>query len=99
MPILNDKVMDGKGQSPFDPEHRHTAVLVGEYQASQTVLKTCLFQQPLWGKWGVIVFQRKGQREPGASEGGVRGRTRKPRHWPLLKLSPKGRKEIRMGRY
>lgn len=31
--------MDGKGQSPFDPVHKHTAVLVGKYQVSQTRLK------------------------------------------------------------
>ncbi|XP_029412672.1 semaphorin-4A isoform X3 [Nannospalax galili] len=28
LPISEDKVMDGKGQSPFDPVHKHTAVLV-----------------------------------------------------------------------
>ncbi|XP_054419380.1 semaphorin-4A [Pteronotus mesoamericanus] len=28
LPILEDKVVEGKGQSPFDPAHKHTAVLV-----------------------------------------------------------------------
>lgn len=28
LPILEEKVMEGKGQSPFDPAHKHTAVLV-----------------------------------------------------------------------
>ncbi|ELW59853.1 semaphorin-4A [Tupaia chinensis] len=28
LPISEDKVLDGKGQSPFDPAHKHTAVLV-----------------------------------------------------------------------
>lgn len=32
LPISEDKVVEGKGQSPFDPAHKHTAVLVGEYQ-------------------------------------------------------------------
>lgn len=28
LPIMEDKVVEGKGQSPFDPAHKHTAVLV-----------------------------------------------------------------------
>ncbi|KAM9243874.1 semaphorin-4A isoform 1-T1 [Dugong dugon] len=28
MPILEDNVVEGKGQSPFNPAHKHTAVLV-----------------------------------------------------------------------
>ncbi|XP_004589088.2 semaphorin-4A [Ochotona princeps] len=28
LPISEDKVVEGKGQSPFDPAHKHTAVLV-----------------------------------------------------------------------
>ncbi|KAM6217743.1 semaphorin-4A [Rhynchocyon petersi] len=28
MPILEDRVIDGKGQSPFNPVHKHTAILV-----------------------------------------------------------------------
>lgn len=32
LPISEDNVVEGKGQSPFDPAHKHTAVLVGEYQ-------------------------------------------------------------------
>lgn len=28
MPVSEDKVVEGKGQSPFDPAHKHTAVLV-----------------------------------------------------------------------
>ncbi|XP_023569554.1 semaphorin-4A [Octodon degus] len=28
LPIVEEKVMEGKGQSPFDPAHNHTAVLV-----------------------------------------------------------------------
>ncbi|XP_039705743.1 semaphorin-4A [Pteropus medius] len=28
LPISEDKVVEGKGQSPFDPTHKHTAVLV-----------------------------------------------------------------------
>lgn len=37
LPILEDKVVEGKGQSPFDPAHKHTAVLVGEYQVSWSI--------------------------------------------------------------
>ncbi|KAG8519998.1 Semaphorin-4A [Galemys pyrenaicus] len=31
LPILENRVVEGKGQSPFDPAHKHTAVLTGEY--------------------------------------------------------------------
>lgn len=37
MPTSTNKVTDGKGQSPFDPVHKHTAVLVGECRALQTI--------------------------------------------------------------
>lgn len=37
LPISEDKVVEGKGQSPFDPAHKHTAVLVGEYQVPWSI--------------------------------------------------------------
>ncbi|XP_057650153.1 semaphorin-4A isoform X1 [Chionomys nivalis] len=56
LPILKDKVMDGKGQSPFDPAHKHTAVLVdgmlysgtmNNFLGSEPILMRTLGSQPV----------------------------------------------------
>ncbi|XP_077012559.1 semaphorin-4A isoform X2 [Tamandua tetradactyla] len=56
MPILEDKIMDGKGQSPFDPAHKHTAVLVdgtlysgtmNNFLGSEPILLRTLGSQPV----------------------------------------------------
>uniref|UniRef100_A0A8C6IDT1 Semaphorin-4A n=1 Tax=Mus spicilegus TaxID=10103 RepID=A0A8C6IDT1_MUSSI len=56
LPILIDKVMDGKGQSPFDPVHKHTAVLVdgmlysgtmNNFLGSEPILMRTLGSQPV----------------------------------------------------
>lgn len=56
LPILKDKVMDGKGQSPFDPVHKHTAVLVdgmlysgtmNNFLGSEPILMRTLGSQPV----------------------------------------------------
>nr|XP_020025421.1 semaphorin-4A [Castor canadensis] len=56
LPILEDKVTEGKGQSPFDPAHKHTAVLVdgmlysgtmNNFLGSQPILMRTLGSQPV----------------------------------------------------
>ncbi|XP_037681679.1 semaphorin-4A [Choloepus didactylus] len=56
VPILEDKIMDGKGQSPFDPAHKHTAVLVdgmlysgtmNNFLGSEPILIRTLGSQPV----------------------------------------------------
>ncbi|XP_016076807.1 PREDICTED: semaphorin-4A [Miniopterus natalensis] len=55
-PILEDKVMEGKGQSPFDPAHKHTAVFVdgmlysgtmNNFLGSEPILIRTLGPQPV----------------------------------------------------
>ncbi|XP_003475431.1 semaphorin-4A isoform X2 [Cavia porcellus] len=56
LPILEEKVMEGKGQSPFDPAHNHTAVLVdgmlysgtmNNFLGSEPILMRTLGSQPV----------------------------------------------------
>uniref|UniRef100_A0A2K5RN22 Semaphorin 4A n=1 Tax=Cebus imitator TaxID=2715852 RepID=A0A2K5RN22_CEBIM len=56
LPILEDKVTEGKGQSPFDPAHKHTAVLVdgtlysgtmNNFLGSEPILMRTLGSQPV----------------------------------------------------
>uniref|UniRef100_A0A2I3H8A8 Semaphorin-4A n=1 Tax=Nomascus leucogenys TaxID=61853 RepID=A0A2I3H8A8_NOMLE len=56
LPISEDKVMEGKGQSPFDPAHKHTAVLVdgmlysgtmNNFLGSEPILMRTLGSQPV----------------------------------------------------
>ncbi|KAM8814698.1 semaphorin-4A isoform 2-T2 [Rhynchonycteris naso] len=56
LPILEDKVVEGKGQSPFDPAHKHTAVLVdgmlysgtmNNFLGSEPILIRTLGSQPV----------------------------------------------------
>ncbi|XP_036128625.1 semaphorin-4A isoform X2 [Molossus molossus] len=56
LPILPDKVVEGKGQSPFDPAHKHTAVLVdgmlysgtmNNFLGSEPILIRTLGSQPV----------------------------------------------------
>ncbi|XP_024426777.2 semaphorin-4A isoform X1 [Desmodus rotundus] len=56
LPILEDKVMEGKGQSPFGPSHKHTAVLVdgmlysgtmNNFLGSESILIRTLGSQPV----------------------------------------------------
>ncbi|XP_012588683.1 PREDICTED: semaphorin-4A isoform X2 [Condylura cristata] len=55
-PILENKVVDGKGQSPFDPAHKHTAVLtdgmlfsgtMSNFLGNEPVLIRTLGSQPV----------------------------------------------------
>lgn len=56
LPILEDKVVEGKGQSPFDPAHKHTAVLadgmlysgtMNNFLGSEPILMRTLGSQPV----------------------------------------------------
>ncbi|XP_058165856.1 semaphorin-4A isoform X2 [Dasypus novemcinctus] len=56
VPLSEGKVMDGKGQSPFDPAHKHTAVLVdgmlysgtmNNFLGSEPILIRTLGSQPV----------------------------------------------------
>lgn len=56
LPISEDKVVEGKGQSPFDPAHKHTAVLVdgtlysgtmNNFLGSEPILMRTLGSQPV----------------------------------------------------
>uniref|UniRef100_A0A667IKH2 Semaphorin-4A n=1 Tax=Lynx canadensis TaxID=61383 RepID=A0A667IKH2_LYNCA len=56
MPISQDKVVEGKGQSPFDPAHKHTAVLadgmlysgtMNNFLGSEPILIRTLGPQPV----------------------------------------------------
>ncbi|KAM5200881.1 semaphorin-4A isoform 1-T1 [Hipposideros larvatus] len=56
LPISEDNVMEGKGQSPFDPAHKHTAVLVdgmlysgtmNNFQGNEPILMRTLGSQPV----------------------------------------------------
>ncbi|XP_008515018.2 semaphorin-4A isoform X1 [Equus przewalskii] len=56
LPILEDKVVEGKGQSPFDPAHKHTAVLadgmlysgtMNNFLGSEPILIRTLGSQPV----------------------------------------------------
>ncbi|XP_077620192.1 LOW QUALITY PROTEIN: semaphorin-4A [Crocuta crocuta] len=56
MPISEDKVVEGKGQSPFDPAHKHTAVLadgmlysgtMNNFLGSEPILIRTLGPQPV----------------------------------------------------
>uniref|UniRef100_A0A8D2AHW7 Semaphorin-4A n=1 Tax=Sciurus vulgaris TaxID=55149 RepID=A0A8D2AHW7_SCIVU len=56
LPILENKVMEGKGQSPFDPAHKNTAVLVdgmlysgtmNNFLGSEPILMRTLGSQPV----------------------------------------------------
>nr|KAF6397971.1 semaphorin 4A [Rousettus aegyptiacus] len=56
LPISEDKVVEGKGQSPFDPAHKHTAVLVdgtlysgtmNNFLGSEPILIRTLGPQPV----------------------------------------------------
>ncbi|KAM4861059.1 semaphorin-4A [Thomomys bottae] len=56
LPILEDKFIEGKGQSPFDPAHKHTAVLedgmlysgtMNNFLGSEPILMRTLGSQPV----------------------------------------------------
>ncbi|XP_055978974.1 semaphorin-4A [Sorex fumeus] len=56
LPILENGVMEGKGQSPFDPAHKHTAVLadgmlysgtMNNFLGSEPILMRALGPQPV----------------------------------------------------
>ncbi|EPY88660.1 semaphorin-4A precursor [Camelus ferus] len=56
LPISEDKVVEGKGQSPFDPAHKHTAVLadgtlysgtMNNFLGSEPILLRTLGSQPV----------------------------------------------------
>ncbi|XP_065734420.1 semaphorin-4A isoform X2 [Phocoena phocoena] len=56
LPISEDKVVEGKGQSPFDPAHKHTAVLadgmlysgtMNNFLGSEPILMRTLGSQPV----------------------------------------------------
>ncbi|XP_021569581.1 semaphorin-4A-like isoform X2 [Carlito syrichta] len=56
LPISKDQVTEGKGQSPFDPTHKHTAVLVdgmlysgtmNNFLGSEPILMRTLGSQPV----------------------------------------------------